>query len=251
MLGTPDHADVSYGPDPAHRLDLYLPARRPAPVVVFLHGGGWAHGDKFPCPAAPLAAAGFAVASVNYRLTTVARFPAQLDDARRAVTWLGDHATTYGLAADRIGVWGVSAGGHLAALLGNERRVRAVCDWFGPTDLAAFAADARAAELSPKPQWPLLITALLGGPVESQPDLVRLADPTRTASADSPPFLILHGDRDEWVPIGQSRRLADALSAAGADVTFTPIRGGGHGPGFDAPAMRSAVLDFFRRTLAV
>ena len=125
MLGTPDHADLSYGPDPAHRLDLYLPAARPAPVVVFLHGGGWSHGDKFPCPAAPLAAAGFAVASVNYRLTTVARFPAQLDDVRRAVTWLGDHAADYGLTADRIGVWGVSAGGHLAALLGNERRVQA------------------------------------------------------------------------------------------------------------------------------
>ena len=245
----PDHRDVAYGPDPAHRLDLYLPPRGPAPVVVFLHGGGWSHGDKWPCPAQPLAAAGFAVASVNYRLSTVARFPAQLDDARRAVRWLRANAAGHRIDAGRVGVWGISAGGHLAALLGGEREVRAVCDWFGPTDLSHFAADARAAGLTTKPQWPLLIASLFGGPIEDHADLVRQADPTRAVSAASPPFLILHGDRDEWVPVGQSKRLADALAAAGADHTFTVVRGGGHGPGFDAPAVRAAVVAFFRRTL--
>ena len=248
----PVQRDLSYGPDPAHRLDLYLPAaagNRPPPVVVFLHGGGWSHGDKSPCPAAPLADLGFAVASVNYRLTTVARFPAQLDDARSAVRWLRSRATDLGVDGSRVGAWGISAGGHLAALLGGEREVRAVCDWFGPTDLARFADDARSAGLAVKPQWPLMIAALFGGSVEASPDLVRQADPTRLVSAASPPFLIQHGDRDEWVPVGQSRRLADALAAAGVDHTFTVVRGGGHGPGFDAPAVRAAVIDFFRRTL--
>ncbi len=249
-MSTP-HRDLPYGPDAAHRLDLYRPAAAatPAPVVVFLHGGGWAHGDKFPCPAAALTDLGFAVASVNYRLSPTAPFPAQLDDATAAVRWLRDHAADHGLDGGRIGAWGVSAGGHLAALLGTGGHVRAVCDWFGPTDLARFADDARAAGLAAKPQWPGLILAFLGGPVEANPDLVRRADPVAAVSAATPPFLIQHGDRDEWVPLGQSRRLADALAAAGVPHTFTVVRGGGHGPGFDAPAVRAAVVEFFRHTL--
>ena len=246
----PTYPDLSYGPDPAQRLDLYRPTRTPAPVVLFLHGGGWAHGDKFPSPAAAgLVAAGFAVAAANYRLTTAARFPAQLDDARAAVAWLRSHAAQYNLDPARVGAFGVSAGGHLAALLGVAGEVDAVCDWFGPTDLSRFADDARAAGLAPKPQWPLLILALLGGTVEQRPDLVRQADPTRQVSPRSCPFLIQHGDRDEWVPLGQSRRLADALAAAGVRHTFAVVRGGGHGPGFDAAPVGAAVVEFFRRTL--
>ena len=249
--------DLPYGPDPAHRLDLYLPAAGsgPAPVIVFLHGGGWAHGDKSPCPAAALTEFGFAVASVNYRLSPAAPFPAQLDDARAAVRWLRAHAAEHGLDGNRVGVWGISAGGHLAALLGTASTgpadaVQAVCDWFGPTDLAHFADDARSAGLTIKPQWPLLIRAFLGGPVDRKAARVAHANPVRTVSAAAPPFLIQHGDRDEWVPLGQSRRLADALAAAGVRHTFAVVRGGGHGPGFDAPAVRAAVVDFFRRTLA-
>lgn len=249
--------DLPYGPDPAQRLDLYQPPPGPgsAPVVVFLHGGGWAHGDKSPCPAAALTEFGFAVASVNYRLSPTAPFPAQLDDVRSAVRWLRAHATEHNLDPARLGVWGISAGAHLAALLGTTSTgpadaVQAVCDWFGPTDLAHFGDDARSAGLAVKPQWPLLILAFLGGPVERKADLVALADPTRTVSVATPPFLIQHGDRDEWVPLGQSRRLADALAAAGVPHTFTVVRGGGHGPGFDAPAVRAAVVAFFRRTLA-
>jgi acetyl esterase/lipase len=260
--------DLPYGPDPAHRLDLYLPttATGPAPVVLFLHGGGWSHGDKSPCPAERLTDLGFAVASANYRLTPTAPFPAQVHDAKAAVRWLRANGGEHGLDPQRIGVWGVSAGAHLAALLGTtaglaepegnvgphldqSSDVQAVCDWFGPTDLAHFDDDARAAGLAVKPQWPLLIAAFLGGVADHRSPLVPLANPVRTASPAAPPFLIQHGDRDEWVPVGQSQRLADALAAAGVPHTFTIVPGAGHGPGFDAPAVRSAVVAFFARTL--
>ncbi len=248
--------DLPYGPDPAQRIDLYLPPapQGPVPVVLFLHGGGWSHGDKFPCPAAALTEFGFAVASANYRLTTTAPFPAQRDDARSAVRWLRTHAADHGLDGARIGVWGVSAGAHLAALLGTASTgpadaVQAVCDWFGPTDLAHFTDDAQAAGLTIKPQWSELIAAFFAGEVDPRSPLVAMSDPVRAASAAAAPFLIQHGDRDEWVPVGQSQRLADALAAAGVDHTFTVVRDGGHGPGFDAPAVRAAVVAFFRRTL--
>ena len=247
MSPTPAHRDLPYGPHPAQRLDLYLPpsTTTPPPVVAFLHGGGWAHGDKSPCPAAALTDFGLAVASVNYRLTPTAPFPAQIDDARAAVRWLRSHGADHGLDPTRIGAWGISAGGHLAALLGTAGHVDAVCDWFGPTDLARFPDDARAAGLAPKPQWPLLIAALFAG----RPELAAEADPVRRVTPACPPFLIQHGDRDEWVPLGQSQRLADALAAAGVPHTFTVVRGGGHGPGFDTPAVQSAVVRFFHRTL--
>ena len=237
--------DLPYGPDPAHRLDLYRPATPNPPVVLFLHGGGWAHGDKAPCPAAALTEFGIAVASANYRLTPVAPFPAQIDDARRAAAWLRAHAADHGCDGTRLGAWGISAGGHLACLLGVGGSVDAVCDWFAPTDLTHFPDDARAVGLVPKPQWPLLVHALFAGRPERAAD----ADPVRRVTPACPPFLIQHGDRDDWVPLGQSQRLADALAAAGVPHTFTVVRGGGHGPGFDAPAVRAAVVEFFRRTL--
>ena len=264
------HLDLPYGPDPAHRLDLYLPrtVTGPTPVVLFLHGGGWSHGDKAPCPAQSLTEFGFAVASANYRLTPTAPFPAQIYDAKAAIRWLRANGAEHGIDQGRIGVWGVSAGAHLAALLGTtaglaelegtvgphldrSSAVQAVCDWFGPTDLAHFNDDAKAAGLAVKPQWPLLIAAFLGGVADHRSPLVPLANPVRTVSAAAPPFLIQHGDRDEWVPVGQSRRLADALAAAGVPHTFTVVRGAGHGPGFDAPAVRSAVVEFFQRALRV
>ena len=270
MATSLEHRDLPYGPHAAQQLDLYLPplaVPRPVPVVVFLHGGGWARGDKWPCPARPLTDDGFAVASVNYRLSPTAPFPAQIHDAKGAVRWLRGHADDHGLDARRVGAWGVSAGGHLAALLGTSpgvaelngtvgdhpgqaTDVQAVCDLFGPTDLSRFAADAQTAGLATDPRWAAVVTALLDGPVERRMDVVALADPVRTVTPAAPPFLILHGDRDAYVPIGQSRRLADALAAAGVPTTFTVVPGGGHGPGFDAPAIQAAIVAFFQRALA-
>lgn len=208
-------------------LDLYVPAStggQPVPVVLWLHGGGWLSGDKADPPAAVFNRADYALASVNYRLSTQGRFPAQIQDVKAAVRFLRAHAKEYGLDPTRVGVCGISSGGHLAALLGTSggvreledgsegnpnvsSRVQAVCDLCGPTDPFALAArgDDR-------------IVTLLGGTPASRPDLARQADPTTFASRDDPPFLILHGDADRTVPPEHSRRLAEALRRAGAPV---------------------------------
>ena len=134
------------------RLDLYLPEKAEGrlPLIVWIHGGAWWAGSKEDCPAVPLAAKGYAVASINYRFSQHAVFPAQIEDCKAAIRWLRANAAKYHLDADHIGVWGASAGGHLVALLGTtggvkelegkggnldqSSRVQCVVDWFGPTD---------------------------------------------------------------------------------------------------------------------
>ena len=139
-----------------NRLDLYLPEKvdHPLPIVVWIHGGGWQAGNKGQrCPAIPLAAAGYAVASINYRLSQHALFPAQLEDCKAAIRWLRANAAQYHFDPKHVGVWGLSAGGHLAGLLGTtggmkefegkggnldqSSRVQAVADWCGPMDFTA------------------------------------------------------------------------------------------------------------------
>ncbi len=142
--------DIEYASPGGHslKLDLHLPAqvsgRRPA--VVFVHGGGWKNGSKASGAkvAAWLAEHGFVVASIDYRLTDAAGWPAQIDDCYEAVRWLRRNADKYSVDSEHIGAWGTSAGAHLAALMGTRpypgkettsSRVQAVCDWFGPSDL--------------------------------------------------------------------------------------------------------------------
>ncbi|MCS7337407.1 MAG: alpha/beta hydrolase [Verrucomicrobiae bacterium] len=239
-----------------HKLDLYLPAAGTnLPLVVWIHGGAWLGGSKELCPALFLLRDGFAVASINYRLSQHATFPAQLEDCKTAIRWLRAHAREYGIDPDRIGVWGVSAGGHLAALLGTtggttefdkgeyltvSSRVQAVCDWFGPTDLtqmSKFPSDIdHDAPDSPE-------SRLLGGPVQENQEKARRANPITYVSKDAPPFLIMHGDKDRLVPLNQSELLADALKRAGVQVTFHVIRGAGHG--FGAKEHFELVREFF------
>ena len=137
-------------------LDLYCPEKfsGAVPVIIYIHGGGWRSGRKERCPAVALVQDGYAVASIDYRLTSTAPFPAQIEDCKAAVRWLRANAAKYNLDADRIGVWGMSAGGHLAALLGTSggvpelegsgdnmqysSQVQAVCDVAGPADLPAL-----------------------------------------------------------------------------------------------------------------
>ncbi|MCA8991197.1 MAG: alpha/beta hydrolase fold domain-containing protein [Planctomycetaceae bacterium] len=134
-------------------LDLYLPEStgKPRPLVLWIHGGAWRAGDKNSGPWMPLLEKGFVVASMNYRLSQHATFPAQIEDCKAAVRWLKQHAKEYEIDPDHFGAWGSSAGGHLVALLGTSgdiptlegtsetdvsSRVQAVCDWFGPTDFS-------------------------------------------------------------------------------------------------------------------
>ena len=213
-------------------LDLRTPAAAGAPLVVFLHGGGWLRGSrKMFTPGigdaqsfGRIVAAGFAVASCEYRLSGEALFPAQLDDVAAALAWLHAHGAEYGVDASRLVLWGVSAGATLAALTGLGRDdVRGVVDWFGPADLIALAehdtgeppAETREA------RW-------LGAPVAEIPDAALRASPITQVHAGSPPFHLSHGTADEHVPFEQSASFARTLRAAGVDVEFHPVDGGKH-----------------------
>jgi acetyl esterase/lipase len=223
-------------------LDVYLPGRpESAPLVVFLHGGGWLRGDRSmvspqfaswrPGPLARLAAAGFAVASVDYRLSGEARFPAQLEDVSAAVGWLTGRAAEYGFDAGRIVLWGESAGAHLAALLGLQStgpRVRGVIDWYGPADLLALDEQVGAAGALTDDPLDTREARLLGAPVAEVPELARAASPVSQVRAGAPPFLIAHGTADQAVPFAQSEALAAALAEAGVGVRFEAVDGADH-----------------------
>lgn len=220
------------------RLDLYLPenAKGPTPLVIWIHGGGWRQGSKAFCPAVPFCKDGFAVCSVQYRLTDRAPFPAQIHDCKAAVRFLRAHAKEYNLDPDRFGAWGASAGGHLAAMLGTSEglkecegelgcgeqssKVQAVCDWFGPTDFSSLPPTADTA--------PMLMQFFGGRPSE-KPHLSRLASPLVHVTKDDAPFLIVQGDKDLLVPEQQSRVLHEALKKVGVESELVIVKGGGHG----------------------
>ena len=240
-------------------LDLYLPKQvaSPLPVIVWVHGGGWKNGSKEnPRHAAWLAGKGFAVASINYRLTSEAQWPAQIDDCRASVRWLRRNAQKYGLDADHIGAFGSSAGGHLVALMGTRpyadeaSRVQAVCDWFGPSELLTMppnmVANGRTEEQVAKSNGAIL----LGATVKDVPKLAKEASALDNVSADDAPFLIMHGSEDSGVPIDQSRKLHAALLGAEVPSEFHIVKEAGHGgPLFATPEVRAKVEAFFRRTL--
>jgi acetyl esterase/lipase len=249
--------DLEYVPQghERNRLDLYLPQAPggPWPVILWVHGGGWTRGDKAGCPASRLVTQGYAVASMNYRFSQHAVFPAQIHDCKAAVRWLRANAAKYSLDPDHVGAWGGSAGGHLVALLGTtagvqelegpagnldqSSRVQAVVDWYGPTDfLTVGPRDTR--------------TQLLGGdPLQNKAQAVK-ASPISYVSKTAAPFLIMHGDQDRTVPIAQSETFARALRQAGAEATFVTVPGAGHGgPRFTDPENIKRVEAFFARHL--
>lgn len=250
---------------PLH-LDLHRPTHvsGPLPVIVWLPGGGWRNCRKADGPSYP-AEHGFVVASVNYRLAPGAIAPANLHDCKAAVRWLRANAKDYRLDPDRLGVWGISAGGHLATLMAltnatpeiegsvgvthASSHVRSACGLCGPSDLTRIAQP----ELRKRFATLYDVTAgYLGGPVESQTALARLVSPlhhVRGKRAGAiPPMLLAHGDADPVVPIEESLILEDALRHAGADVAMHIVRGGPHNI---LPAVpQGMVIDFFKRTLA-
>ena len=251
----PQFANLQYGDgtNTANLLDIYLPEKfeNPVPLVVWIHGGGWAQGDKSPAPQfMQLLSRGFAVASINYRLSGEAPFPAQIYDCKGAIRYLRAHAKEFQIDPNRIGIWGHSAGGHLVALLGTSAgvkelegnvggnlnvssRVQAVSDYAGPTDLGQIYAQG-----ADDPSF-MNNTVLRGyfehflggGPVETHPDLIRQANPITHLTSNTPPFQIIHGNKDALVPVGQSQLLADALAAKGLECELTIVEGYGHGFG--------------------
>jgi acetyl esterase/lipase len=254
--------DVAYVKDGHERqkLDLYLPEKADGalPVIVWIHGGGWQAGSKDRCPAVRYVPRGYAVASVNYRLSSHATFPAQIEDCKAAIRWLRANAKEHKLDADNIGVWGASAGGHLVALLGTacdckelegklgnndqSSKVKCVCNWFGPADFRPLI------EMSTGAEGP--VTKLLGGPVKDHKEKATLASPVTHVTKDDAPFLIMHGDQDKLVPISQSQSLADALRKAGVEVTFQTLPGAAHGgPAFNSDESMKLIGDFFDKHL--
>ncbi|MBW3638217.1 MAG: alpha/beta hydrolase [Armatimonadetes bacterium] len=260
------HRDLAYVANGHSRqkLDLYLPAgsAAPLPLIIWIHGGGWRNGSKELC--LPLRSGflerGYAIASIGYRLSGDAPFPAQIEDCKAAVRWLRAHARDYNLDSRRFGVWGSSAGGHLAALLGTSgdvkkfdkgahldvsSRVQAVCDFYGPSDFIKFVAtpgyERHGERSSPE-------SLLLGGAVLENREQAANASPVTYVSRDDPPFLIIHGDQDRTVPPAQSVLLQSALQDAGVSSTHHLIKGAGHGgPAFSAPDTVNKVDAFFRQ----
>ena len=223
----------------ALRLDLYCPqnASSPSPVILWIHAGGWSHGRKEQhIPVISFLSDGYAVASIELRLSGEAPFPAQIEDCKAAVRWLRANAAKYNLDADRIGAGGHSGGGHLSALLGTSggvqelegsgdnmsysSRVQAVCDVSGPSDLLRLYHDASDASTGTRPQVVAYIDALLGGPAEQNKTKAMAASPITYVSKDDPPFLIIHGKKDFSVPASQGELLAAALKAAGVETTL-------------------------------
>ena len=249
------------------RLDLYLPATTggPArPLVVWVHGGAWESGDRRVCPAAFLVARGYVVASIGYRLSNQAIFPAQIEDCKAAVRWLRAHAPEYGIDPKRVGAWGASAGGHLVALLGTtghakkfdvgenldqSSAVQCVVDWYGPADFLHWGDPAVSVKLD-KPDT--AAARLLGGTVTAHQDEAKAASPVDFVDKDSAPFLIMHGNQDPLVPLQQSQELDDALRAAGVESTLVVLPGAGHGGhAFGSPEMILKMGDFLDRHLGL
>ncbi len=241
--------DVEYVPGggTSRSLDLFLPeSAQPLPLVVWIHGGAWRAGSKDFCPGLPLTGHGFAVASLNYRLSQEAVFPAQLEDCRAALRFLRDNAKKYNLDAGHVGVWGGSAGGHLVALLGTtgggSNQVQCVVDWYGPTDLTPDGP-AHGNKID-------VITQLLGGTVQEKPALARQASPLYQVTTNAAPFLIMQGDADHTVNPEHSQRLHAALQKAGVESALKILPGAGHGgPQFTSDENRKLVEDFFRKHL--
>lgn len=235
-------------------------------------------------PIAQLVDAGFVVASADYRLTTAATFPAQLVDAKAAVRWLRAHAAEYGIDPDRIYAWGDSAGGHLACLLGltagstdfpghdaetsqgaaqaqganpahrgADDAVAAVAAWYPPTDLVRMGAQARPDAVASADDPGSREALLIGAQPAEAPAKAAAASPLAYVHPDAPPFLLIHGTADRFVPVAQSASLAGALEGAGNDVELLLLEDADHmwstpGGGSDAAAQATAAtLDFFRR----
>jgi acetyl esterase/lipase len=219
------YADRAAGP---LLLDLHLPAVAAAPVVIWLHGGGWFTGDRTLAPdlGRYFADRGIAMASIDYRLSSVATFPAQLVDVQAAIRYLRGHCDRYGVDGRRIGLWGSSAGGHLAALAGltgrGDTSVSAVAESYGPTDLTDAAATMPNGATSPE-------AALLGDHPDRRPAQARAASPLHQVTEHVPPFQISHGTADTVVPQHHSERLHSALVAAGVDSELFLLDGYRHG----------------------
>lgn len=265
--GTVIHDNIPYNNDTLkkHLLDIYLPANAKGklPLVVLIHGGGWLANDKYADlgymkkTIAELVGQGFALASVDYRWSTQAVFPAQIQDCNQAVSFLYDNADKYGFDKQRFAVLGWSAGGHLASLLGladNNKvanfympnttksfKIKAVVDFYGPSEMIMLPKGDD--EKSPE-------GILLGAAPLARPDLAKAASPVTYVDKNDPPFLIIHGEKDDIVSPKQSKLLKAWLDTEGVQNELMIVKDAPHfGIQFDADDVRNKVLNFLKQKL--
>ena len=252
--------DIAYATkSDTKKLDIYMPneGKGPFPVIIAFHGGGFYEGNKSKEYTAPMLQGlnhGYAVVTVDYRLSGEAKFPAAINDANASIRFIKVNAAQYNLNSNKIALWGSSAGGNLAALagttggtnncydtsLGNANvldNVTAVVDWDGPTNFCVMDKQFTESGIREKVQGVLIYdtkysfpSKYLGQNLSKVPDLCKQADPTTYINSECPPFLIQHGTLDSMIPTQQSVDLAAVIiKEIGNKVTLTLLDGAGHG----------------------
>ncbi len=266
--------DVPYikNGDTAQRLDIYYPETPPSsplPLIVHIHGGGWMGGNKYPCDARMMTTQGYVVASIEYRFSQKAKFPAQIQDCQAAIRWLRANASKYHINTHKVGVIGASAGGHLSALVGvtggkhifpaigenqdQSDAVQCVCDIFGPKNFGSVMSQADEDKNVKNvfkfntPSDPY--SELIGVPL-SDKEKTAAVSPITYVDESSPPILILHGTHDALVPFAQSEEFEKAMKKKGASAWLQKFPGAGHGGGaFGKPAVILLMKTFFDKYL--
>jgi len=273
LLMTESHAqktikDIEFAKIDGHslKLDLHLPKdAKNSQLVVWVHGGAWRAGAKDRMPIKDLVPYGYAVASVDYRLTPVAKFPANVHDIKAAVRWLRAHAKKYGFKAQKVGIAGASAGGHLVNSVGTSNghkelegevgehreqssRVDAIVSFYGAANLTTILHQSTPHGLSVRVP---ALKLLLGDTPDAEPELAKLASPVFQLEGDEPPLFLIHGDQDHQMPINQSIELFGKYQELKLPVQMEFIYGGGHGGRqfYDAKRI-GQVAQFFRKHLA-
>ncbi|MHC4994262.1 MAG: alpha/beta hydrolase fold domain-containing protein [Planctomycetota bacterium] len=259
------YATATGDSQPPHQLllDLYLPDHtQNPPLIVWVHGGAWRSGSKDKTPLTPLLDHGYAIASIDYRLSPVAPFPAQIHDIKAAVRFLRAKQKHYGYNAQRVAIAGSSAGGHLVALMGvtnghqklegdvgdhtdQSSSVQATIDLYGPTNFLTILPQSTPHGLGVRiPALQLLLRAQ----PENKPDLAKLASPVNHVDPTDPPLLILHGDQDPQVPINQSHELHALYKQHKLPVVFEVVHGAAHGgPQFYDTRRLNLMLSFLKK----
>jgi acetyl esterase/lipase len=260
--------NIPYVAHPTSRqnFDLYLPKNKsdqPFPLVFWIHGGAWMMGFKDWDNVKYLVRHGYAIASIDYRMSTDAKFPAQIQDCNAALNFILTHATNYGINPKQFVVGGGSAGGHLALLLGLARHERdfgakssvkplAILDFFGPTDFNTMLDDLKMIHSEKGiALFQDAVPKLLGTPLGQSSDEAKIASPITYVKKTNPPVLILQGGKDDLVPVAQSQRLHDALDRARVKNQLIVVDAAGHdGPLFSTPEMESKVTDFLNEVFS-
>lgn len=265
--GTTFHQNINYASDSnkKHLLDIYLPekARTNSPLIVWIHGGGWLSNDKYADMSymtntiKGFLDSGYALASIDYRFSTTAPFPAQIQDCNLALQYLYEHAKQYKFNNQHFALIGFSAGGHLASLIGlshnnktpdfysNKSRadfkIKCVLDFYGPSDFIAIASNPDTTINNSRNP----VSILLGASPIDRPDLAKRASPVNFIDKYDPPFFIVQGEKDESVPNTQSRLLSSWLTLTGVKNEFIMVPGAPHfGEMFDAEWIRQRLFKF-------